>query len=182
MAIRNSMCRLRFIEPEEANESTKEILKKMVLVPNLLCIVANSDASIGLFGYHNNNLDKYKLSAKYREVISLAVSQYNNCPYCIALHTSNAVDSGLLIHQECLEARRMKSSDQKINAILILTREILENQGDVRNEIIENAKNYGFDDGDIIETITTISLITQANYTANLAKPELDSLEPPLLY
>ncbi len=176
-----SINRLRLIEPEEVNESTKEIFKKMVLVPNLLCIMANSDASIGLFGYHINNLDKYKLSAKYREIISLAVSQYNNCPYCIALHTGNAVDSGLFTHQECLEARRMKSSDQKTNAILTLTREILENQGDVRNEIIENAKCHGFDDQDIIEIITTISLITQANYTANLARPEMDSLEPPHL-
>ncbi|MCP4161842.1 MAG: carboxymuconolactone decarboxylase family protein [Deltaproteobacteria bacterium] len=176
-----SINRLRFIEPEEANESTKEVFKKMVIVPNLLSFIANSDASIGLFGYHNNNLDKYKLSAKYRELISLAVSQYNNCPYCIALHTSNAVDNGLLTHQECLEARRMKSSDQKMNAISALTREILENKGNVRNEIIEKAKQQGFDDQEIIETITTISLITQANYTANLARPEMDSLEPPNL-
>jgi uncharacterized peroxidase-related enzyme len=175
------MCRLRFIEPEEVNESTKEIFKRMVLVPNLLCIMANSDAAIGLFGYHNANLDKYKLSAKYREMISLAVSQFNKCPYCIAFHTSNAVDGGLLTHQECLEARRMISSDPKTDVILKLTKEILENLGHVSAGIIERVKQQGFNDQDIIETIATISLITQANYTANLARPEIDSLEPPQL-
>ena len=173
------MCRIRFIEPEEANEYTKEIFKRIVFVPNLLCIMANSDVAIGLFAYHNANLDKYKLSTKYREIISLAVSQYNNCPYCIAFHTSNAVDNGLLTHQECLEARRMKSSHPKANVILKLTKEVLENKGNVEDEIIEQVKQQGFNDQDIIETIATISLITQANYTANLARPEMDSLEPP---
>ncbi len=75
------MCRLRLIEPEEVNASTKELFKKLVMVPNLLCIMANSDVAIDYFSNHNANLGKYKLSAKYREIISLAVSQFNDCSY-----------------------------------------------------------------------------------------------------
>ncbi|MDM8537852.1 carboxymuconolactone decarboxylase family protein [Desulfobacterales bacterium HSG17] len=175
------MCRLRFVEPEETSPSTKKVFKKMVVIPNLFCIMANSDVVIDLFANHNANLDKYRLSAKYREIISLAVSQFNNCPYCIALHTSNAVDGGILTHQECLEARRMKSSNHKKNIILELTNEILEKRGDISDELIEKVKQKGFNDQEIIEAIATISLITQANFIANVSKPEIDYLEPPVL-
>lgn len=175
------MCRLRFIEPEDASDSTKEAFKKLVLVPNLLCIMANSDVVIEAFANHNANLDKYKLSTRHRKAITLAVSQFNDCNYCIALHTSNAIDSGILTSEECLDARRMKSPEPKMNALLELTKEILENRGRVGDEIIEKVKRHGFDDQDIVEAIATISLIIQANYTANVARPEIDFVEAPPL-
>ncbi|MCP4583871.1 MAG: carboxymuconolactone decarboxylase family protein [candidate division Zixibacteria bacterium] len=175
------MCRLRFIEPEEADPLTRKLFSKKVVIPNLLCIMANSEVVIDSFANYNANLDKFKLSVKYREIISLAVSQFNRCPYCIALHTSNAVDGGILTHRECLEARRRKSPDPKINVILKLTNEILEKRGHISDQIISKVKQQGFIDEDIIEAIAIISLIIQANYTASVSKPEIDFLEPPPL-
>ncbi len=175
------MCRLKIIEPENANSLTKALFQKLVIVPNLLCIMANSDAVINSFAAHNANIDKYKLSSKYREIISLAVSQFNSCEYCIGLHTSNAVDNGLLTHEECLEARRMQSQNAKVNALLEFTEEILKRQGHVKDISIDKVRQQGFNDQDIIEITATIALITQANYTANIAKPEIESLVPPSL-
>ncbi len=172
------MSRIRFVEPEEATASTKELFKKLVVVPNLLCIMANSDVVISQFAHHNDNLDLYKLSPRHRKIISLAVSEYNHCPYCIALHTNIAVDNGMLSPEECLHARRMKSPGPKIDALLNLTKELLETRGHISDETLENAKEHNFDDQDIIEIIATIALFTQANYTANAAKPELDYPEP----
>ncbi len=80
------------------------------------------------------------------------------------MHTSGAIETGLLTQQECKESRQMKSHDPKINAILCFTKAILENRGHVK-----------------IETISLISLIIQANYVANVAKPEIDFPEPPSL-
>jgi hypothetical protein len=39
------MNRLHFVEPEDARETTREIFKELVLIPNLLCIMANSEAA-----------------------------------------------------------------------------------------------------------------------------------------
>jgi uncharacterized peroxidase-related enzyme len=175
------MSRLGFIPPENASPSARQIFKKIVLVPNILCIMANSDVVLDAFAQLNANLENHKLSQKYRKIISLAVSQFNNCPYCIALHTQTAAEAALLTPQECLDARRMASPDPRANAMLKLTQEILEKRGHVEDATIEKVKQHGFDDQDIVEAIATLSFITMANYTANVAQPELDFPEPPPL-
>lgn len=114
-------------------------------------------------------------------MISLAVSQFNNCSYCIALHTSTAVDGGVLTKEECIQARRMKSSDPKAGAILMLTKEVLEKRGKIDDETLLLIKNKGFDDQETVEAIALISFITLANLVANVGKPELDFIEPPPL-
>jgi len=175
------MCRLRLIEPDEADSPTKEIFQKLVLVPNVLCLMANSETVLDTYANHHAILAKYKLSARYRKVISLAVSQFNDCSYCIALHTATAVDGGILTKEECIEARRMDSPDPKTDAILRFTREVLEKRGKVDEDILLLLKNQGFGDQEIVEALAIISFITLANLVANVGKPELDFLEPPPL-
>jgi len=171
------MCRLRFIEPEDVSPRAKELFKKLVLVPNLLCVMANSGAALDSFASYAANLAQYKLPVKYREMISLAVSQFNDCDYCLALHTAGAVDGGQLSWLECLQARRMSSPDPKANALLKLTQAILSNRGHVDDGAIDQARQHGFDDQEIVEVINIIGLINIANFTANVARPELDFLE-----
>jgi len=176
------MCRLRLIEPDEANSPAKEIFQKLVLVPNVLCLMANSDTVLETYANHHAKLAKYKLSARYRKAISLAVSQFNDCPYCTALHTATAVDGGILTKEECMEARRMNSPDPKTDAILRFTNEVLEKRGKIDENILLLLKDQGFVDQEIIEALDIISFITLANYIANVGEPELDFLRPPPLH
>ncbi|MFH2060748.1 MAG: carboxymuconolactone decarboxylase family protein [Pseudomonadota bacterium] len=171
--------RLQIIEPNEATGKTKEIFQQLVMIPNVLCLIANSESVLDTYAQYHSSLPAYKLSEKNRNLISLAVSQFNDCSYCIALHTSSAIDSGILTKDECLDARRMKSTNPKIDAILKFTKAVLEKQGRINDSIIEAVKNQGFDDQQIIEIIAVISFITLANFTANVGEPELDFLEPP---
>ncbi len=133
------------------------------------------------YAQFHSSLPEYKLPERYRKLISLAVSQFNDCSYCIALHTSTAVDGGILTKEECIEARQMKSANPKDNAILRFTRAILEKHGKVDNSELLDVKSQGFDDQQIVEIIAMISFITLANLTANVGEPDLDFLEPPLI-
>ena len=45
------MCRLRFIEPDQAIGPVKEIFEKLVLVPNVLCVMANSGPVMDTYAY-----------------------------------------------------------------------------------------------------------------------------------
>jgi uncharacterized peroxidase-related enzyme len=175
------MCRLRFIEPDQATGPVKEIFEKLVLVPNVLCLMANSGPAMDTYAYHHAIVDKYKLSGRHRKMISLAVSQFNDCAYCIALHTAGAIDGGLLTKEECIEARRMKASDPKTHALLRFTRQVLEKRGKVDDETMRLMRNQEFDDQEMVEAIAMISFITLANFVANVGNPEMDFLEPPAL-
>jgi uncharacterized peroxidase-related enzyme len=170
--------RLQLIEPDETDGATKEIFKKLVMVPNVICQMANSPPLIDTYANYHTNLDNYKLSAKYRKMISLAVSQFNDCSYCIALHTTTAVEGSILTKEECMEARRMNSSDSKSDAVLSFTREALIKRGKINDETLALVKDQGFDDQEIVEMIAMVSFITLANFVANVGEPELDFLEP----
>jgi len=175
------MCRLRFVAPEEAGPAARALFKKLVMVPNLFCIIANSEPVLGTFAGHQVNLGSFRLSARYREIVSLAVSQLNDCGYCLALHTSRAVEAGVLTRRECLEARRLHSPDPKTQALLRLTREILERRGKIGDAVLDRVRRRGFCDQEIMEAIAVIAFICMANFTANLAGPECDFLEAPPL-
>lgn len=171
--------RLKMVEPDEATGNTKELFQKLVMVPNVLCLIANSEPALETFVQYHFKLSSYKLSEKYQKMIGLAVSQFNDCSYCVALHTSTSIDRGILTKEECIDARRGKSTDPKADAILRFTNVVLEKHGKIDNSEIANVKRQGFDDQQIVEIIAVISFITLANLTANVGKPELDFLEPP---
>jgi AhpD family alkylhydroperoxidase len=112
-------------------------------------------------------------------MISLAVSQFNDCNYCIALHTTTAIEGHILSREECIEARRMQFSDPQADALLAFTKAILRRRGIIDDLSIEKVKNKGFADQEIVEVIAMIAFISLANYIANVGEPELDFLEPP---
>ena len=171
--------RLRLIEPDETDEPIKAIFKKLVMVPNVLCQMANSPALIDTYANYHASLETYQLAARYRKMISLAVSQFNECPYCIALHTATAVDSGILTKEECMLARRMRSADPRSDAVLKFTKEALFKRGKIEDKTLADVKAQGFGDQEIVEMIAVISFITLANFIANVGEPELDFLEAP---
>lgn len=47
------MCRLRIIEPDEATGSTKEIFQRLIMVPNVLCLMANSEPVIDSYAHYH---------------------------------------------------------------------------------------------------------------------------------
>jgi len=173
--------RLQIIEPDKTDGQIREIFKKLVMVPNVLCMMANSGPVLENYTHFHYTQASYKLSEKFRKMVSLAVSEFNECSYCIALHTSTAIDAGTLTEAECIDARKMSSMDPKINTMLRFTREVLENRGKVNADSIKDIKKQGFNDQEIIEIISVVSFITLANLTANIGEPELDFLEPPTI-
>ena len=149
------------------------------MLPNIVCQIANSAPLLDAFVGFHYKLETYKLSARFRKIISLAVSQFNDCDYCTALHTANAIEAGILTSEECMEARKMKSADPRIDAVLFFTRSILDKRGKIDDKSLAIVKDQGFDDQEIVEMISVISYITLANYIANVGEPDLDFPEPP---
>lgn len=57
----------------------------------------DKSAPIGFKGYSNfsaSAMKAGKLSAKFKEIIAVAVAHATQCPYCIDVHTKNAVKAG----------------------------------------------------------------------------------------
>ncbi|WP_284653440.1 carboxymuconolactone decarboxylase family protein [Flavobacterium terrisoli] len=172
------MTRLQALNPDTATGKTKELFNavqgKLGLVPNMMRTMGNSDAV--LEGYLNLSgaLSKGKLGGRTGELIALAVSESNDCHYCLAAHTFIG-EKLLKTDASVLEAARLgESTDGKTQAILSLAKVLISKNGRVNDQDINNTKNAGVTDAEIAETIAHVALNVLTNYFNNTANTEVD--------
>jgi len=181
------MQRLKAIHPKEASGKTKEIFdhfeKSLGQVPNMIQIMANAPAVLEAYINFSTALSKGKLSARVTKLISLAVSEANDCNYCLSLHTFIGEKMMGIDISNILDSRNGFSSDQRVLAILQFAKRLTSKRGQVEAAEIEMLKNAGFEDGEISEIIANVVLNIFTNYF-NLATgtepdfPSVGALKP----
>lgn len=160
-------------EVSETNQGIFDNLKKAIgFVPNLFATYA----------YSNNALKNYldfsnapsSLKAKEKEVVNLAVSQVNNCDYCLSAHTAIAGMNGYS-KEQILELRSGRASfDNKLDALAKLSKNITENRGNTEASVIENFFSAGWTKENLIDAISLVGDKTISNYINNTTRIPVD--------
>ncbi|MFD1062447.1 carboxymuconolactone decarboxylase family protein [Winogradskyella litorisediminis] len=161
---------------ENVSENNKAIFdnltKALGFVPNLYATYANSDTA--LENYLNFANAKTSLSAKEKEVVNLAVSQVNECIYCLSAHTAIGKINGFN-DEQILELRAGYSSiNNKLDALAKLAKNVTENRGKTNDNILENFFNAGYTKANLIDTISLVGDKTISNYIHNTTKVPVD--------
>lgn len=161
---------------DEVHETNKVIFdslqSKLGFVPNLYATYAHSDTA--LENYLNFANAKTSLSAKEKEVVNLAVSEVNDCIYCLSAHTAIAKMNGFNDDQ-ILEIRSGAASfNTKLNALASLAKNMTENRGRTNPEVLENYFSAGYTKGNLIDTISLIGEKTISNYIHSTTKVPVD--------
>ncbi len=161
---------------EEVSTTNQEIfdnLEKAVgFVPNLFATYAHSDNA--LKNYLNFSNAKTSLKAKEKEVVNLAVSQVNNCQYCLSAHTAIGKMNGFT-EEQILELRSGSASfDNKLDALAKLSKNITENRGNTDAAVLENFFAAGWTKENLIDTISLVGDKTISNYINNTTKVAVD--------
>ena len=156
-----------------ANQTIFDGIKKSVgFVPNLYAIFAHSENALG--NYLNLQSGKSTLRAKEKEVISLVVSQLNNCEYCLSAHTAIARLNGFS-DEQILQIRRAEISfDRKLDALAKLVKAIVEERGFVRDELLQNFYFEGYTEASLVETTVAVGDKVITNYLHALTKVPVD--------
>ena len=171
------MSRIPAINPEQATGKAAELLQKVErqlgFVPNIMRTMANSPAVLQGYLNFSHALSKGNLSPKRREQIALAVSEANDCQYCLAAHS--AIGRSVGLSEEVInDSRRGDSPDPREATVLTFTRKVVETRGWVREEDLAKLRMMGFSHGDIVEIIANISLSLFTNYFNHVAETEID--------
>ena len=146
--------------------------KALGFVPNLYATYAHSDTA--LENYLNFANAKTSLSAKEKEVVNLAVSQVNDCIYCLSAHTAIGKMNGFT-DEQILELRTGYSSvNNKLDALARLARNITENRGKTDEAILENFFNAGYTKANLIDTISLVGDKIISNYIHSTTKVPVD--------
>jgi len=171
------MTRLTALNPETAPGQAQRLLKgvesKLGFAPNIMRTIANSPAVLQGYLEFSGALSKGNLFPKLREQIALAVSEVNDCQYCLAAHSVIGRSVGL--SEEALgDSRRGESPDPKEATVLAFARNVVTNRMRVSDEDVAKLRKAGFTEGDIVELIANISLTLFTNYFNHIAGTEVD--------
>lgn len=167
-------------EVNATNQAIFDSLEKQVgFVPNLFATYAYSENAL------KNYLDfagaPSSLKAKEKEAVNLAVSQVNNCGYCLAAHTTIGKMSGFN-DEQILELRQGKASfDNKLDALAAFAKNITENRGNTDAAVLENYFNAGWTKENLIDTIALVGDKTISNYINNTVQTTVDFPAAPSL-
>jgi len=167
-------------EVSPANQVLFDNLKKAVgKVPNLYATMAYSQN--GLATYLALQSSKSSFKAKEKEVINLAVSEANECEYCLSAHTAIAKLNGFT-DEQILELRAGQASfDSKLNALAALSRSFVVTHGKVDPAILEQFFAAGYTNENLVDAIILIGDKTITNYLFGATNIPVDFPSVPAL-
>lgn len=160
-------------EVSATNQAIFDNVKKSVgFVPNIFATMAHSDN--GLKNYLDFSNAKTSLKTKEKEVINLAVSEVNQCQYCLSAHTAIAGMNGFSPEQ-IIELRTGNAPfDAKLDALAKLSKNIAENRGATDSTIINNFFAAGWTKENLVDVINQVGDITITNYLHGTTEVPVD--------
>ena len=158
----------------------EKVKKGFGFIPNLFAAFANSPVLLEGYLALDAAYSKGTLSPAERQLVLLTASVVNGCPYCTAAHST--VAKGML-HVPAAVVAAVRAgqpvTDAKLNALVSLTREVVQGRGHVAPATIQVFLDAGFDRGQIGEVLVGVALKTLSNYTHHLSPVEIDSAFKP---
>lgn len=178
------MSNVEQITVEKADPEVKDlyqvIQKQLGTVPNMLQNMGSSAAVLKGFLDWSDAINHTSFNARLREQIALAVSEVNQCNYCLAAHTQLA-KMHRLPDEDIILARKGDAQDPKTREILHFVRLVVEKKGHVSPQDIERIKLAGVSDKELVEIIFNISLAVFTNYFNVVVDTKLDFPNVPKL-
>ncbi|MEK6153001.1 carboxymuconolactone decarboxylase family protein [Flavobacteriaceae bacterium 3-367] len=155
------------------NQAIFDNLQKAVgFVPNLFATYAHSENALA--NYLTLQNAKTSLKAKEKEVVNLAVSEVNNCIYCLSAHTAIGKMNGFT-EEQILQLRDGNASfDNKLDALARLAKNLTENRGAADDAVLENFFNAGWTKENLVDTIVLVGDKTISNYLHKTTKVPVD--------
>ena len=168
---------LKPVNPSGNNDATQELFatieQRLKRVPNMLKVMGNSSAILTAYLRFNEAFDQTKMTAKMRGSITAAIAESNGCDYTLSVAYALGRAEGLS-EDELNAARRGQSKDPRIDAALRFALEVVNQRGHVPVSSVNNLRQVGFDDEEIVEIVALVALNIFRNYFNLVAGTEID--------
>lgn len=147
------------IDTANAAQASQEMLKQIHAAfgatPNMFKAVSNSPAALKSMWGSFGALGAGSLSARLGEQIAVAVANRNRCEYCLAAHT--ALGKSASASADDMASAQVRNTDSKTQAALTFALKIVEERASVAQADVEAVRKAGFNDGEIVEIVATMS-------------------------
>jgi uncharacterized peroxidase-related enzyme len=155
------------------NQAIFDNLKKALgFVPNLYATFAHSETALPSYLAFQNA--KSSLSAKAREVVNLAVSEVNQCQYCLAAHTALGQMVGFSTEQVLDIRGGTAPFDARLDALARLVRNVALKRGHANQDVVQAFFAAGWTEGNLVDVMLVIGDKTVSNYLHSTTKIPVD--------
>jgi uncharacterized peroxidase-related enzyme len=173
------MTRFTAHTPQSAPAASRPLLEGIQrafgFVPNLFGVFAESpaalDGALAIF----EAFSKSSLSTTEQQLVMLAVSEANDCGYCVAAHSTIAkrmvkVDPALVDAAR----RREPLADAKLDALVRFTRQVVEQRGTLADADVAAFLDAGYTRAQVVEVLLGVGMKTFNNYVDHIAHTPLN--------
>lgn len=167
-------------EVSTANQAIFDTLQKgLGVVPNLYAYLAKNETALG--DYLALEDRKSTLNKKEKEVINLAVSQVNECDYCLAAHTVIGKMTGFS-DEQMIEIRGGAATfDQKLSALATFAKEVVLQRGKPSSHATAQFFAVGYTEANLIDVVLLVGDRIISNYLHGITGVTVDfPAAPPL--
>jgi AhpD family alkylhydroperoxidase len=185
MTIKTDFSRFDIHDELTAPEGSVKILRGVQSasggpVSKFIGVLAGSPAALRAFARMRHELRDAKLPQATRERIGLAVAERRGDPYSIAQHARTARAAGLGL-DEISRARSFQSADQREAPLLAFLEAVLATDGRPSTHLVEEAREVGWDDEQMLEAVAFVALNEFQSLIANAAALPHDQTDPTVL-
>ena len=143
--------------PERSLPVLKGALAAGGQLSNILGVLAGSPATLRAYARFRSELRHGTLPLKTQQRVALAVAQHQGSEYALASLSRTAREAGLGLDEIAL-AREFDSHDEREAALLRYVKALLEGDGAPPLHLHEEAREAGWDDEQILETVAHVAL------------------------
>jgi len=160
--------------PAESKPLLKQTEQKLGFTPNLIAVMAESPATLESYLSLSSLFDKTAFNATERQLILLTISRYRNCCYCLAAHGSIAKMQK--VPTEIIDAvyYNQSTNNENLDALRSFTRAVLEAQGWVKADVLNDFYKAGYKQQHVLEVILGISFKTLSNFINHINDTAID--------
>lgn len=184
MTVKTDMSRFHLHDELTAPEKSLPVLKSIVAsggtLSKFIAVLSGAPAALRAYARMRSELRGGELPRGTRERIALAVAGYRDDSYGISQHARLAQAAGVGL-DEITRARGFGSADQREAALLAYLRATVEEAGKPPVHLLEEAREIGWTDEQIIEALAHVALNEFQSLIANAAELPQDRSKPTLL-
>lgn len=161
--------------PAESRPLLEGIRKAFGFVPNLYAVFAESPAALKGALAIAEAFSKSTLSPTEQQLVALAVSEANDCQFCVAVHSTIAKHAAKADPVLVAATRnREPLPDARLDALVNFTRKLVEQRGFLPDADVETFLRAGYTKAQVIEVLLGVGMKTFNNYMDHLAHVPLN--------
>ena len=161
--------------PAASRPMLEGLKKAFGFVPNLYAVFAESPAALQGALAIGEAFSKSTLSPAEQQLVAIAVSEANDCQFCVAAHSTIAKHMAKADPALVAAARnRAPLPDAKLDALVTFTRKLVEQRGFVAESDLAAFIKAGYSKAQVIEVLLGVGMKTFNNYVDHIAHVPLN--------